>query len=122
MSRSVLNVDIAAFPIAVERVIDRGLRGRPVLLAPPGSAGPTVGLATSKVVSRVAARAIRPDGLCDVFPGSEAPFLAPLPVGLLPAARGETGERLSDLNIARVADLLRFSQTQLVIAFGAQGG
>src|SRR5882672_9973748 len=221
MSRSVLNVDIAAFPIAVERVIDGGLRGRPVVLAPPGSARapvlvvsqeavregvragmplpvalrrcpgamvlhpnealyrratgavlallggysplveptapgqtfldltgtsrlfgaaqdvaarirreigerlrlrPTVGLATSKLVSRVAARVIRPDGLCDVFPGSEAPFLAPLPVGLLPAARGETGGRLSDLNIARVADLLRFSQTQLVVAFGAQGG
>src|SRR5206468_1275171 len=83
---------------------------------------PTVGLATSKLVSRVAARVIRPDGLCDVFPGSEAPFLAPLPVGLLPAARGATRERLSDLNVARVADLLRFSQTQLLIAFGPHGG
>jgi DNA polymerase IV len=221
MSRSVLNVDIAAFPIAVERVIDRGLRGRPVLVAPPGSARapvlvvsqeaaregvragmplpvalrrcpgvvvlhpnealykratgavlallggysplvepaapgqtfldltgtsrlfgaaqdtaarirreiegrlrlrPTVGLATSKLVSRVAARVIRPDGLYDVFPGSEAPFLAPLPVGLLPAARDGTRERLSDLNVARVADLLRFSQAQLLIAFGAHGG
>src|SRR5436309_4800565 len=222
MDRSVLHVDIAAFPVAVERVIDRGLRGRPVVVVvPPGSARalvlvvsqeaaregvragmplpvalrccpgamvlppnealyrratgavasllggysplvepaalgqtfldltgtsrlfgavkdtaarvrreiearlwlkPTVGLATSKLVSRVAARVIRPDGLCDVFPGSEAPFLAPLPVGLLPAARGEAGERLSDLNVARVADLLRFSQAQLLIAFGAQGG
>src|SRR3989442_385358 len=221
MLRSVLNVDIAAFPIAVERVIDRGLRGRPVLLAPPGSARapvlvvsqeaaragvragmplpvalrrcpgalvlhpneplyrratgavlallggysplvepaalgqpfldlpgtpglfgaaqdaaarirreietrlrlkPTIGLATSKLVSRVAARVIRPDGLCDVFPGSEAPFLAPLPVGLLPAARGTTRERLLDLSVARVADLLRFSQAQLLIAFGPHGG
>jgi DNA polymerase-4 len=221
MSRSVLHVDIAAFPIAVERVIEPGLRGRPVLVAPPGSARapvlvasqeaalegvragmplpvalrrcpgarvlhpnealyrrasgavlsllggysplvepaalgqtvldltgtvrlfgaaqdaaarirreietrlrlkPTVGLATSKLVSRVAARVIRPDGLCDVFPGAEAPFLAPLPVGLLPAAHGETRERLLDLNVARVADLLRFSQTQLLIAFGAQAG
>jgi DNA polymerase-4 len=220
MDRSVLNVDIAAFPIAVERVIDPGLRGRPVMLAPPGSARapvlvvsqeaaregvragmplpvalrrcpgaavlhpnealyrratgavlallggyspliepaalgqtfldltgtvrlfgaaqdaaarirreietrlrlrPTVGLATSKLVSRVAARVIRPDGLCDVFPGSEAPFLAPLPVGLLPAARGTRRDRLLDLNVARVADLLRFSQAQLQIAFGPPG-
>ena len=222
MDRSVLHVDIAAFPVAVERVIDRGLRGRPVVVVvPPGSARalvlvvsqeaaregvragmplpvalrccpgamvlhpnealyrratgavlallggysplvepaalgqtfldltgtsrlfgaaqdaaarirreietrlrlrPTVGLATSKLVSRVAARVIRPDGLCDVFPGSEAPFLAPLPVGLLPGARGETRERLLDLNVGRVADLLRFSQAQLLVAFGAQGG
>ncbi|HEV8700218.1 MAG TPA: DNA polymerase IV [Candidatus Polarisedimenticolia bacterium] len=221
MLRSVLHVDIAAFPIAVERVIEPHLRGRPVLVAPPGSARapvwvvsqeaaregvrtgmplpvalrrcpgvavlhpnealyrratgallsllggfspliepaalgqtfldltgtgrlfgaaqdaavrirreiearlrlkPTVGLATSKLVSRVAARVIRPDGLCDVFPGSEAPFLAPLPVGLLPAAHGETRERLSDLNVARVADLLRFSPAQLLVAFGRQGG
>src|SRR3989442_1492227 len=177
MDRSVLHVDIAAFPVAVERVIDRGLRGRPVVVVPPGSARalvlvvsqeaaregvragmplrvalrccpgamglhpnealyrratgavlallggysplvepaapgqtfldltgtarlfgaaqdaaarirreietrlrlkPTVGLATSKLVSRVAARGIRPDGPCDVFPGAEAPFLAPL--------------------------------------------
>ncbi|MBI4168951.1 MAG: DNA polymerase IV [Acidobacteria bacterium] len=82
----------------------------------------TVGLATSKLVSRVAARVVRPDGLCDVFPGAEAPFLAPLPIGLLPAARGETRERLSDLNVARVADLLRFSRAQLLIAFGPHGG
>ena len=221
MDRSVLNVDIAAFPIAVERVIEPRLRGRPVLLAPPGSARapvlavsqeaaregvragmplpvalrrcpgvavlhpnealyqratgallsllggfspliepaapgqtyldltgtsrlfgaaqdaaarvrreiearlrlkPTVGLATSKLVSRVAARVIRPDGLCDVFPGSEATFLAPLPVGLLPAARGETRERLLDLNVGRVADLLRFSPAQLGVAFGPHGG
>src|SRR2546422_7044773 len=221
MDRSVLHVDIAAFPVAVERVIDRGLRGGRVLVPPPGRARarvlvvsqeaarggggagmplpvalrrcpgaavlhpnealykratgavlallggysplvepaalgqtfldltgttrlfgaaqdaaarirreigerlrlrPTVGLATSKLVSRVAARVIRPDGLCDVFPGSEAPFLAPLPIGLLPGARGTTRERLLDLNVGRVADLLRFSQAQLLVAFGAQGG
>ena len=220
MLRNVLNVDIAAFPIAVERVIEPGLRGRPVVLAPPGSVRapvlvasqeaaregvrtgmplpvalrrcpgvmvlhpnealyrratgavrallggyspliepaapgqtfldltgtsrlfgaaqdaaarirgeietrlrlrPTVGLATSKLVSRVAARVIRPDGLCDVFPGSEATFLAPLPVGLLPAAGGATRDRLIDLNVARVADLLRFSREQILIAFGAHG-
>src|SRR5712691_6816472 len=220
MSRSVLNVDIAAFPIAVERVIDRGLRGRPVLLAPPGSARapvlvasqeaaregvragmplplalrrcpgaavlhpneplyrratgavlallggyspliepaapgqtfldltgtsrlfgaaqdaaarirreiearlrlqPTVGLATNKLVSRVAARVIRPDGLCDIFPGAEAPFLAPLPVGVLPDARREAREWLEDLAISRVSDLLVLSLPQIRIAFGWRG-
>jgi DNA polymerase-4 len=217
MDRSVLHVDIAAFPIAVERVIDRGLRDRPVVVAPPGSARapvlaasieaeregvragmpvpvalrrcpgllvlptneplyrravgailallggysplvepgahgqvfvdlsgtarlfgaakdaasrikrevesrlrlrPTVGVATNKLVSRVAARVIRPDGLCDVFPGAEAPFLDPLPAGFLPAATPETRERFDDLGIARVHDLVALTVPQLRVAFG----
>ena len=187
MDRSILHVDVPAFPIAVERVIEPGLRDRPVIVAPSGGARATilaaspeavrdgvragmpvrvaarrcpgvvllpvnealyqratgaivallhaysplvepsahghsyldltgtgrlfghatdvaarirreiadrlrlpatVGVATNKLVSRVAARVIRPDGLCDIFPGGEAPFLAPLPVGFLPEAAG----------------------------------
>src|SRR5207245_11454457 len=59
MLRSVLNVDIAAFPIAVERVIDRGLCGRPVLLAPPGSARARV-LVVSQEAAREGVRAGMP--------------------------------------------------------------
>jgi len=220
VDRSVLHVDVAAFPIAVERVVDPGLRDRPVAVAPPGSvrapilavsseaaregvrAGmpvplaarrcpglvvlpaneplyrraaaallallggysplvepaafgqafldltgttrlfgaaketaarvrgevegrlhlrATVGVATNKLVSRVAARVIRPDGLCDIFPGAEAPFLAPLPVGVLPDARREARERLEDLAISRVSDLLVLSLPQIRIAFGGRG-
>jgi DNA polymerase-4 len=69
----------------------------------------------------VAARVIRPDGLCDVFPGSEAPFLAPLPIALLPAARGEARARLCDLNVERVCDLLRFTPPQIRVALGEDG-
>src|SRR3989442_12439933 len=59
MDRSVLNVDIAAFPIAVERVIDRGLRGRPVVVAPPRSARAPV-LAVSQEAAREGGRAGMP--------------------------------------------------------------
>jgi DNA polymerase-4 len=36
MQRQVLHVDVAAFAVAVERVADPGLGGRPVVVAPPG--------------------------------------------------------------------------------------
>jgi DNA polymerase-4 len=220
VNRSVLNVDIAAFPVAVARVVEPGLAARPVVVAPPGSSRPlviavsseaagegirvgmpvpaavrrcpglvvlpadwplcrraaaavlallggysplvepaaagqafldltgtarlfgaakdvaarvrreiearlrlraTVGVATSKLVSRVAARVVRPDGLCDVFPGSEAPFLAPLPVLLLPEARDEVRERLEDLSIVQVSDLLALSPSQARFALGWRG-
>jgi DNA polymerase-4 len=221
VDRSILHVEVPAFPIAVERVIDPGLRGRPVAVAPPGAARATVlsasleaaavgirvgmpvraavrrcpgivllpaneylyrraaaavlallgayspriepethgrsyldltgtgrllgnatdvaarirrevvdrlrlpatvGVATNKLVSRVAARVIHPGGLCDVFPGGEALFLAPLPVGFLPAAAIATSRaRCEDLGISRVGDLLDLSPPQLRIAFGPYG-
>lgn len=221
MDRSILHVDVPAFPIAVERVLAPGLRDRPVIVAPSGgpratilAASPeaardgvragmpvraaarrcpgvvllpvnellyqraaaaitallhaysplvepsahgqsyldltgtgrlfghaadvaarirreiagrlrlpaTVGVATNKLVSRVAARVIRPDGLCDIFPGGEAPFLEPLPIGFLPGAAGSKARaQFEDLGISRIGDLLHLSPTQINIAFGRSG-
>jgi DNA polymerase-4 len=221
MLRSVLCVDVPAFPVAVARVVDPTLRGRPVLIAPEGSSralvlaasdealregvwpgmpvpaalrrcpgailkgadddldrrasaavlgllggftpllepsargrafldltgtvrlfgqapdaaarirreiarrlrlNATVGVATNKLVSHVAARVIRPDGLYDIFPGSEAVFLAPLPVRVLPGARAAAGDvRFEDLGIARIGDLRALSAEQARLAFGGRG-
>ena len=43
-----------------------------------------LGVGSNKLISRVAAGLIQPPQLCDVRPGSEQTFLAPLPVTLLP--------------------------------------
>ncbi len=82
---------------------------------------PTVGVATNKLVSRVAAKIIRPDGLCDVFPGNEAPFLSPLRVGLLP--RLEVTERLQmeELNIGFIRELMGIPLPDLMMVFGSRG-
>jgi DNA polymerase-4 len=37
MDRAILHLDIPAFPIAVERVVEPRLRGRPVVVAPSSS-------------------------------------------------------------------------------------
>jgi DNA polymerase IV len=81
---------------------------------------PTLGVAGNKLVSRVAAGVLAPDGeLLDVPLGSEAAFLAPLPVGVLPSARGRAeAARLDRLNIRLVRDVERLTPAQLRAAFG----
>jgi DNA polymerase-4 len=81
----------------------------------------TVGVATNKLVSRVASRVIRPRGVCDVFSGSEATFLAPLEVGTLPGIGPKTEARLSDLNISLVGELAAIRPEHLFMAFGTLG-
>jgi len=69
---------------------------------------PTLGVAANKLVSRVAAQVVAPDGdLLDVSSGSEASFLAPLPVGMLPAARGTDVLPRLDLLSLRVVRVLK---------------
>ncbi len=38
MTRSIIHLNVADFAVAVERVVNRGLQGRPVIVAPSGSA------------------------------------------------------------------------------------
>jgi DNA polymerase IV len=81
---------------------------------------PTLGLAATRLVSGIAAHVLAPDGeLLDVPGGSEAAFLGPLPVRVLPAARGQAqGERLDLLAVRRVRDVQALSMTQLEAAMG----
>ena len=82
----------------------------------------TVGLASNKLVSGVAARVIRYCGdLCEVPAGSEAPFLAPLRVRLLPAVRKAEAPLLAEFNIRFVEQLAGIPLPQLVRVFGRFG-
>ena len=81
-----------------------------------------VGLASNKLVSRVAARVIRIQELCDVFPGVESSFLAPLRVSLLPGVGEVTTTRLlAELNLQTVGELAVVAPLLLDQVFGAAG-
>ena len=54
----------------------------------------SVGAGASKSVAKIASDLDKPDGLTVVPPGTEAEFLAPLPVGTLPGVGPKTQERL----------------------------
>jgi len=84
---------------------------------------PTLGVAGNKLVSKVAAQVVAPDGdLLEVSTGSEASFLAPLSVSLLPAAREtEAAARLDLLNVRLVREVQALSLSHLTGAFGREG-
>jgi DNA polymerase-4 len=81
---------------------------------------PTLGLATTRLVSGIAARVLAPDGeLLAVRAGSEEAFLAPLAARVLPAAREPAASSRLDLLALRVVrDLQALTLPQLHAAFG----
>ncbi|MBI4470094.1 MAG: DNA polymerase IV [Acidobacteria bacterium] len=81
----------------------------------------TVGVASNKLVSHVAADVIRTAGVQEVCPGDEASFLAPLPVRRLPGVGPVTLEQLLEFNIRQIRELAAVPLPQLVTVFGAEG-
>jgi DNA polymerase-4 len=81
----------------------------------------SVGGATSKLVAKVASGTHKPDGLYLVPPGSEAGFLAPLPIGVIPGLGPKTEEKLSAMGLRTVGDLAAYETQRLVQALGVGG-
>jgi len=81
---------------------------------------PTLGLASTRLVSGIAARVLAPDGeLLDVRAGGEEAFLGPLAARVLPSARvPAASSRLDLLALRAVRDLQSLDLSQLHAAFG----
>src|SRR5260370_5933007 len=80
----------------------------------------SVGAATSKLVAKVASGTRKPDGLVLVPPGTEADFLAPLPVRLIPGIGPKTDERLQAMGVRTVGELATYETQRLVQALGVR--
>jgi DNA polymerase-4 len=73
----------------------------------------SLGVATSKVVAKVASDARKPAGVTVVVPGREAAFLAPLPVRKLPGVGPRSAERLQAADVTTVGSLARVDDETL---------
>lgn len=81
----------------------------------------SVGVATTKLVAKVASDLRKPDGLVVVEPGEEAAFLAPLEIRRLWGIGPKTAERLSALGIATIGELAALPIETLTRALGEHG-
>lgn len=81
----------------------------------------SLGVASNKMVSKIASEVTRPDGLRDVPHGDESSFLSPLPVHLLPGVGLQTEGQLKDLNIRIIHDIAAMRLEHLALAFGRFG-
>ena len=81
----------------------------------------SVGAATSKLVAKVASSTHKPDGLVLVPPDTEASFLAPLPIAVIPGLGPKTEERLHAMGLRTVGELATYETQRLVQALGVGG-
>ena len=81
----------------------------------------SVGVATSKLVAKIASDLQKPDGLVVVEPGEEAAFLAPLPIERLWGVGAQTRRALAEYGVATIGDLASLPEDVLLRRFGRQG-
>jgi DNA polymerase-4 len=81
----------------------------------------SIGIATCKVVAKVASDESKPDGLIEVSPGGEGAFLAPLPIRKLPGVGKKTEQVLNGIGIRIIGQVARMPLPALKNRFGAFG-
>jgi DNA polymerase-4 len=81
----------------------------------------SIGIASSKVVAKVASEMSKPDGLLEVDEGQEGSFLAPLPIARLPGVGQKTERKLKGLGITTIGKLSITPLSVLKSHFGASG-
>ncbi|PYQ00787.1 MAG: DNA polymerase IV [Acidobacteria bacterium] len=81
----------------------------------------SVGVATSKLVAKVASDMRKPDGLVVVPAGTEAAFLAPLPIRRLWGVGPKTEEELARLGVHTIGALAALAPERLERKLGTHG-
>jgi DNA polymerase-4 len=81
----------------------------------------SLGIASNKLLAKIASDRDKPGGLTVVHPGSEAEFLSPLPVRVLWGVGPVMAGNLAQIGITTVGDLAAIPPHQLEKRFGRHG-
>src|SRR6266699_6125087 len=81
----------------------------------------SVGIGSSRLMAKICSDKAKPNGVLYVLPGQEQSFLAPLDVGKIPGVGKVTKERLNQIGIIHIGDLLRVQESVLHENFGKWG-
>ncbi len=79
------------------------------------------GLATNKMIAKIATDEAKPNGFLFVKPGMEKDFLATLPVNKFSGVGDATFARLKSMNIHLIGDILKHSEIELEKSLGKWG-
>lgn len=82
----------------------------------------SVGVASSKLMAKIASEINKPDGVFVVEPGTENEVLGPMQATAIPGIGPATAERLRRVGIVTVEDLRRPSEDELVRLLGQSSG
>jgi DNA polymerase IV len=81
----------------------------------------SVGVATTKLVAKIASDLRKPDALVVVAPGDEMTFLAPLPITRLWGVGAKSAVALTDYGVRTIGDLAALPDDLLIRRFGKHG-
>ncbi|MDO9379394.1 MAG: DNA polymerase IV [Nocardioidaceae bacterium] len=117
-------VDLAAGTTAVDVATVRALAEevRADITRLTGGLVASVGIASSKLMAKIASEIDKPDGLHVVEPGTEVDVLAPMSVTAIPGVGPATTERLRRLGLRTVGDLQQADVTELTSVLGTAHG
>lgn len=81
----------------------------------------SIGIASCKVVAKIASDLSKPDGLIEVTAGQEKKFLSPLPIGKLPGVGPKTEQSLKAIGITTIGQLAAMPSESAKRLLGSSG-
>lgn len=81
----------------------------------------SIGIATNKLMAKIASAYCKPNGMLWIAPGSEQRFLAPLPIKRIPGIGPKGSAKLNRMGVHSVADLARLPLELLEEIYGKWG-
>jgi DNA polymerase-4 len=81
----------------------------------------SIGIATSKLVAKIATDDAKPRGILRILPGREAAYLAQLPIERIPGVGPKTAPRLQAAGVREIGDVLSADAALLASVIGASG-
>lgn len=82
----------------------------------------SVGIASSKLMAKIASDLEKPDGLVVIAPGMEAGVLAPMAIEAIPGIGPATASKLHRYGVRVIADLQETPEDELISILGASHG
>ena len=111
-------LDVSGAPAGEGRTIGQAIKDR---IQTDVGLVVSVGVATNKLVAKVASDLRKPDALVVVEPGDEAAFLAPLPVSRLWGVGPRVRQALADYGVTTIGQLAAVPAATLRRRFGRHG-